>query len=342
MDINSLLSTMLSSGSVNGISQLTGSSNQDVTNVLVSALPSLLGGAGMQATAENSGFEQALYSHAQEDTSNIANFMSGVDMKDGSKILGHLLGANTTATTNAVAANTGVSKRSTASILSAAAPLLMSLLGQQTQASQKPGLSTANLIGSLLTGSLNSGSQSLLGSLLGAGKPQQSMGGSLLGALLGGGQTQQSYAQPQYYAQPQQSAGNSLLGALLGGGQTQQSYVQPQQPASNSLLGALLGGGQSYAQPQQSSGGLDLTSLALSALTGGSAAQSKPQVTTTAKKKPATTAKKPTTTTAKKKKVTAATTTTSSAKKKPAQSGVDLSDGVDANDVLGILGQLLK
>ena len=285
MDINSLLSTMLSSGSVNGISQLTGSSNQDVTNVLVSALPSLLGGAGMQATAENSGFEQALYSHAQEDTSNIANFMSGVDMKDGSKILGHLLGANTTATTNAVAANTGVSKRSTASILSAAAPLLMSLLGQQTQASQKPGLSTANLIGSLLTGSLNSGSQSLLGSLLGAGKPQQSMGGS--------------------------------------------------------LLGALLGGGQSYAQPQQSSGGLDLTSLALSALTGGSAAQSKPQVTTTAKK-PATTAKKPTTTTAKKKKVTAATTTTSSAKKKPAQSGVDLSDGVDANDVLGILGQLLK
>ena len=310
MDINSLLSTMLSSGSVNGISQLTGSSNQDVTNVLVSALPSLLGGAGMQATAENSGFEQALYSHAQEDTSNIANFMSGVDMKDGSKILGHLLGANTTATTNAVAANTGVSKRSTASILSAAAPLLMSLLGQQTQASQKPGLSTANLIGSLLTGSLNSGSQSLLGSLLGAGKPQQSMAGS-------------------------------LLGALLGGGQTQQSYVQPQQPASNSLLGALLGGGQSYAQPQQSSGGLDLTSLALSALTGGSAAQSKPQVTTTAKK-PATTAKKPVTTTAKKKKVTAATTTTSSAKKKPAQSGVDLSDGVDANDVLGILGQLLK
>ncbi len=318
MDINSLLSTMLSSGSVNGISQLTGSSNQDVTNVLVSALPSLLGGAGMQATAENSGFEQALYSHAKDDTSNIANFMSGVDMKDGSKILGHLLGANTTATTNAVAANTGVSKRSTASILSAAARLLMSLLGQQTQASQKPGLSTANLIGSLLTGSLNSGSQSLLGSLLGAGKPQQSMGGSLLGALLGGGQTQQSYAQPQYYAQPQQSAGNSLLGALLGGG-------------------------QSYAQPQQSSGGLDLTSLALSALTGGSAAQSKPQVTTTAKKKPATTtAKKPVTTTAKKKKVTAATTTTSSAKKKPAQSGVDLSDGVDANDVLGILGQLLK
>lgn|GEM_PF-492056 len=320
MDINSLLSTMLSSGSVNGISQLTGSSNADVSNVLASALPSLLSGAGMQAGTANSGFEQALASHAADDTTNLASFMSGVDMNDGSKILGHLLGANTTATTNAVAKKTGVSTRSTASILSAAAPLLMSLLGQQTQQSQSSGLSTANLIGSLLSGSLNSNSTSLLGSLLGGG---------------------------QSYAQPQQSAGNSLLSALLGGGQSQQTYVQPQQTSNNSLLGALLGGGQSYSQPQQSSGGLDLTSLALSALTGAvNTNTSKPQVTTTtAKKKKTSTA----TSSAKKKTSTTSTTakkkpTVTAAKKKPAaSSAIDANgDGIDAGDVLNLLGNLLK
>ncbi len=313
MDINSLLSTMLSSGSVNGISQLTGSSSQDVSNVLASALPSLLSGAGMQATAENSGFEQAIASHAKDDTSNLGSFMSGVDMKDGAKILNHLLGSNTAATTNAVAKRAGVSNKSTASILSAAAPLLMSLLGQQTQQSHSSGLSTANLIGSLLTGSLNSGNQ------------------SLLGALLGGGQTHQ-------YQQPQQT---SLLGALLGGGQTQ----QVQQPQQASLLSALLGGGQTTQQ----SSGLDLTSLALNALTGGSAATTQPTTVTntSAKKKKTSSA---TTTTAKKKTASTkpATTTTTTAKKKKtgttttAQQGVNLSDGVDANDVLGILSSLLK
>ena len=316
MDINSLLSTMLSSGSVNGISQLTGSSNADVANVLASALPSLLGGAEMQATQSNSGFEQALVSHAKEDTSNLGSFMSGVDMNDGAKILGHLLGANTAATTNAVAKKTGVSNKSTASILSAAAPLLMSLLGQQTQQSSNSGLSTASLIASLLTGSLNSGNSSLLGSLLGGG---------------------------QSYSQPQQSAGNSLLSALLGGGQPQQTYVQPQQTsAANSLLGALLGGGSS----NQSSGGLDLTSLALSALTGSSASSQPVTVSHTTGKKKKTSSSSTSSsssTTAKKKKTSASSSSTSTAKKKKTSTAqAQTTAQNNGGDVLSTLINLLK
>ena len=45
MDITSLLGAMLSNNAVSGMGQATNTSNQDVTNVLSAALPSLLGGA---------------------------------------------------------------------------------------------------------------------------------------------------------------------------------------------------------------------------------------------------------------------------------------------------------
>jgi hypothetical protein len=166
MDINSLLGTMLGADSLAGISQATGASQQEVGSVLSAALPSLLNGLSQQADNEETaaGFDIALADHAKVDTSNVASFMNGVDLDDGAKILGHLFGGNTQAQTQQIAQQTGVSAAQSGSIMSAAAPLLMSLLGQQT-ANDNSGLAT-NLLLKMLLKNVDIGS--LAGLLLGA------------------------------------------------------------------------------------------------------------------------------------------------------------------------------
>lgn len=182
MDLNALMGTLLSGDTIANMSQKTGASGQAVQNVLASALPALLNGAQAQAngsdTAES--FVNALAQHAQDDTHDLSAFVQNIDMEDGAKIVSHLLGNQQTEITQTASQRAGLSSGSTGLILAAAAPLLMSLLGQQTNGSQN---NNAAGIGSLL------------GSMLGGADTT-----SLIGALLGGGMGQ---AQPQAQAIPQ-------------------------------------------------------------------------------------------------------------------------------------------
>ena len=193
MDLTSLLGTMLSGDSIGTLSQAAGVSAQDAQSVLGSALPSLLNGALAQSqgsdTAES--FANALTQHAADDTNDVASFLSKVDMEDGGKIVAHLLGSDGQAL-SAISGQSGVDQRGTANVLAAAAPLLLSLLGQQTQQSQQQssGLNTASLMGALL---------------------QNADMGSLLTGLLGGG----SSAQAQTQTQQQSSGLFGLLGNLF-------------------------------------------------------------------------------------------------------------------------------
>ena len=194
MDLNALMSTLLSEESINGVGEKAGASSEQVRGVLGSALPLLLNGANAQANDEStaSGFAGALQQHAQSDTSNLSSFLGGVDLSDGAKIVAHLLGANTAAQTQSVAQQNNVNSATTGNILATAAPLLMSLIGQQSGSEANSGL----------------GVSGIMGSLLGSGDM-----GSLLGGLLGGGA-----AGTQEQVQPvQQSAKRpGLLAKLLG------------------------------------------------------------------------------------------------------------------------------
>ncbi len=171
MDMKALMSAMLSSDSLQGMSQRTGTSKKGVESVLASALPSLLSGAAGQAQNEetSASFAGALEDHAKDDTSSLGSFLSNVDLTDGSKILGHLLGTNADATADEAAGKSGLSTSQTKAILSAASPLLMSLLGQQTQAQKKSDEASSpigTIMGNLLA---NADMGSLLGSVLGGG-----------------------------------------------------------------------------------------------------------------------------------------------------------------------------
>lgn len=207
MDISSILGSLVSSDSISGISSAAGVSEGEAKSVLTSALPGLLNGALAQSEGADtvSGFAGALTQHSADDTSDLKGFLSGVDLKDGAKIVGHLLGGKEADTVAAASAASGASEAGTRGVLSAAAPLLMSLLGQETanQQSQNSGLNVTGIIGSLLG---NVDTSSLLLGLLGGGnqaaaqqsapnvqtldeKPQQQSGGFLggiLGSLFGG------------------------------------------------------------------------------------------------------------------------------------------------------------
>lgn len=151
MDLMKLAGTLLSSDSLGGLSEATGSSDNDVSNVLVKALPALLSGANDQAKNKktSSSFASALSDHAKDDTSNLSSFLSNVDMDDGAKILTHLLGSGEEDTVEEIAEESGLDTADVLKILSAAAPLLLSLLGQQTEEEDKKE-AVGDLVGVLL------------------------------------------------------------------------------------------------------------------------------------------------------------------------------------------------
>ena len=242
MDLTSMMKTMLSADSITQMSEKTGTSTDEVKSVLLSALPAMLKGVQGQASNKDTvaGFAGALDSHAKDDTSDITAFLSNVDIKDGEKIVGHLLGGDKAATTKAAATKAGLSNAATGKILGAAAPLLMSLLGQQfTQAVQAQ-------------------PQAQNVQPLGGGQQAAPSGIGLLASLLGGGPQQQA---PQQQSTLPAAGLGGLLGSLLGGAQQQQApqQQQPQQSADVNPLGSMVG---------SMLGSADITSL-LSGFLGG-------------------------------------------------------------------------
>ena len=170
MDFSSIMKTLMSSDSVSQLSSLTGTQENQVSNILQSALPQLLSGAKQQATSADTaaGFAKALQSHGQVDADDLASFMGGVDMEDGQKIINHLLGKEAAAKEAAdLSAKSGVSAANVSGILSAAAPLLMTLMGKQAAKSQ-PQQTAANAGGFDLSG--------IVGSLFGGGGDDDGFG----------------------------------------------------------------------------------------------------------------------------------------------------------------------
>ena len=124
MDISALMNTMLSGDTLGQIGKVAGVSEDEVKNVIGTALPALIHGADNQARDEgtSAGFAGALSDHAKDDTADIASFLSNVDVEDGGKIISHLLGGEKEAVTDTVAQRAGLGSAQTGSILALAAP----------------------------------------------------------------------------------------------------------------------------------------------------------------------------------------------------------------------------
>ena len=156
MDISTLMKIATSRTSATAISKQTKASSDDVTKVLAQVMPALLGGASAQATGKSTAesFAKAIADHGTRDTKDLTKFLSNVDVADGAKIVSHLLGGNTRAVSKTVSKSTGVSEKDVAQVMSLAAPLMMSILGQQ-KAKHSDGSSA--LLQAVMSGVANSG-----------------------------------------------------------------------------------------------------------------------------------------------------------------------------------------
>lgn len=136
VDINSFLNE----NTLKMVGQLAGVSEEDVTSVVASALPTLLKGAANQNKNADTaaGFLEAVLSHGEKDSSDMTKFIKNIDTEDGAKIVKHLLGANEDKTVEAVAAKAkGIDKKKVLKILAIVAPIIMNQLGKEAKKSGK-------------------------------------------------------------------------------------------------------------------------------------------------------------------------------------------------------------
>ena len=183
MDLSSIMGTLLSDESVSAISKGAKADSSQVQDVLSMALPSLLNGISSQAVDEttSASLVKALSDHGKEDASDVGSFLSNVDVADGDKIIGHLLGPDKNNVAEAVALKTGSNSDQVLKLLATIAPLIMTLIGQQAAkktTKTKKGTSDSGID----TGAIID----IIGAVLGGGKSSSSSGGDVLGNILGG------------------------------------------------------------------------------------------------------------------------------------------------------------
>ena len=167
MDLTNILGALTGNDAVGTIAEKFNLDSKQVSSVITSALPSIMG--AMQKNASTpSGAEalaKALGDHAV-NAGNIINNLKGADLIDGSKILGHIFGGDLSSVVNGISQKCGVASNAVSNILASIAPSILALLGKQNGNSGADGLG------------------GLLGAILGGGSQSQSTGG--LGSILGG------------------------------------------------------------------------------------------------------------------------------------------------------------
>lgn len=241
MATQELISQLLGKKTVSALSETSGAESNQVTKLVTAALPILL--AGMQNNAGTDegaqSLAKALDQHAADDTADVAKAVKNADAADGKKILDHVLGDNTKDITKGLSKQTGLTSKQVVGILSALAPVLLSLLGSKKQEEDAKESDLGGLLGSLLFGKQSSSNSGLdLGSiasaLLGGASDSKkddddSLLGSLVGGLLGGSDSDKK----------DDSLAGGLLGSLLGSSSS--SGKKDADDGVGDALGSLLG-----------------------------------------------------------------------------------------------------
>ena len=167
MDLNNILGALTGNDAASAIAQNLKLDTKQVSSVITSALPSLLG--AMQKNASTPGGAEALAKALGDHAGNAGNILGNLkaaDLTDGSKILSHIFGGSLSSVISKISKQTGVASNSVSSILASIAPSLLALLGKQNGNSGAAGL--GGLLGALLGGSqMGNTNTGGLGSILG-------------------------------------------------------------------------------------------------------------------------------------------------------------------------------
>ena len=128
-----LLSSMLSSSSVDSLSGKTGLSSKQVSKLVALAIPILLKAMTSNASSSSgaSSLLGALMQHNNKKS--FADQIKEADTDDGSRIIGHILGADQNQVVSQLAGQSGVDTDQVNALLSALAPALLSGVSAASQ-----------------------------------------------------------------------------------------------------------------------------------------------------------------------------------------------------------------
>lgn len=155
MDILELLSGQLDSEKVlQQLSMTSGADSSQVQKVVQMGLPALLESLGRNSKTEQgaSSLAKALDSHKDDKVDDIEDFLKNVNLDDGSKIIGHILGGNKQKVQRNLAKQTGVEDNQVSSIMNQLAPLLLGTLGKQKAINNVGSAGIESMISGIING----------------------------------------------------------------------------------------------------------------------------------------------------------------------------------------------
>ena len=156
-------------------SQIGGTEGQ-VKNGLEAALPAMLAALNKNTGTEKGAeaLNNALEKHDGSILNNLSGYLSNSDLKDGTGILNHLFGNQTTNVANAISQSSGLDTNGSMKMLQMLAPIVLGALGQQKKENNLDA-GGLNALTSMLSGTLGgnekaSGIMGLVTNMLDANK----------------------------------------------------------------------------------------------------------------------------------------------------------------------------
>ena len=156
-------------------SQIGGTEGQ-VKNGLEAALPAMLAALNKNTGTEKGAeaLNNALEKHDGSILNNLSGYLSSPDLKDGTGILNHLFGNQTTNVANAISQSSGLDTNGSMKMLQMLAPIVLGALGQQKKENNLDA-GGLNALTSMLSGTLGgnekaSGIMGLVTNMLDANK----------------------------------------------------------------------------------------------------------------------------------------------------------------------------
>ena len=133
MNLEALLG-LLQGQDIGNLASQVGGNEGETKNGVMAALPAMLAALGKNAGTEKGAEELNNALEKKHDGSildNLSGYLSNPDLKDGTGILNHLFGNQTSNVANAVSQSSGLDTNGSMKMLQMLAPILMGILGQQ-------------------------------------------------------------------------------------------------------------------------------------------------------------------------------------------------------------------
>lgn len=168
--LDNILKEVMQSDNLDQLSEKTDIDRDKIGGAVEESLPAILEGLN-QNTNKKAGADSllsALSGHSGSLLSSVAGGdLSGIDLDDGAKIIGHIFGSGSEEVAGEIAKDSGVEKGQSASMLSALAPIVMSALSKEKEDNGLDSDGLSGLTSTLMSSFLGGDSDNKLGAIVG-------------------------------------------------------------------------------------------------------------------------------------------------------------------------------